>query len=205
MKNSSKIKSILFYSLFTFGIFMLVTSCADSNAVDSKDIAKQENMDKMSDDDQVAVVIENDDDVKFLMNAAEMQLQQIALGKSSQKRGNAAHVIELGKLLDEEYSRSFAELKGLADKKSVSIPATITQNSKEENAKLEEKNGGDYGKIFSEMVVEEHEKAIKLYEKASTDSKDLEVGAWAAQKLPVLRTLLMKAEACKIQCDKVKS
>lgn len=205
MKNSSKTKSFLFYSLFISGIFMLVTSCADSNAVDSKEIAKQENIDKMGDDDQVAVVIENDDDVKFLMNAAEMQLQQIALGKSSQKRGNAAHVIELGKLLDEEYSRSFAELKTLADKKSVSIPATITQDSKEENTKLEEKNSGDYGKIFSEMVVEEHEKAIKMYEKASTDSKDLEVGAWAAKKLPVLRTLLMKAEACKIQCDKVKS
>ena len=205
MKNSSKIKSILIYSLFISGIFLLVSSCADSNAVDSKEIAKQENINKMEGDDQTVVVIENDNDAKFLMNAAEMQLQQIALGKSSQKRGNAAHVIELGKLLDEEYTRSFAELKNLADKKSISIPATITQDSKEENTKLEEKNGGDYGKIFSKIIVEEHENAIKMYEKVSTDSKDPEVGAWATKKLPVLRTLLMKAEACKLQCDKVKS
>jgi putative membrane protein len=117
MKNLINRKSILIPALFIAGSF-LVVSCsenktADSNT-DSREVAQQENIAKVSSDDQAIVVIENDNDAKFLMDVAEMQLEEISLGKLAQQKGNTAHVKELGKMMETSHTQTLTEVKALA-------------------------------------------------------------------------------------------
>jgi putative membrane protein len=187
------------------GLLFLASSCSENRTADSKEIAKQENISKMAADDKTIVVIENDNDVRFLMDAAEMQLEKISLGKLAQERGSSAHVKELGRMMEEDHTKSLTELKALAQSKSVSIPSTITEDSKDTYEDLEEKSGNDFGKAYSDKMVEHHENAIDKFEKAATDAEDPEIRAWASQRLPSLRTHLDHAKACKEKCDKMKS
>ena len=220
MKNLINIKSILIPALFIAGSFLVVscsesrTNTADSNAdsrdaasrdTDSKEVAQQENIAKMASDDQTIVVVENDNDAKFLMDVAEMQLEEISLGKLAQQKGNTPQVKELGKMMEAARTKTLTEVQALAQSKPGSIPTTITEDSQDVYQKLNDKTGNDFGKAYSDMMVEHHEDAIKLFEKISTDSEDTDIKAWAAQKLPGLRTHLKHAEESKKQNDELKS
>ncbi|GAB3217806.1 DUF4142 domain-containing protein [Algoriphagus aestuariicola] len=196
MKNLINIQSILAFSIGLTGTLILASSCSEKT-VDSKEVAENENVDKLTADDQTIVVIDNDSGVKFLMDAAEMQLEEISLGKLAQKKGTASDVKELGKMMEADHTQSFTEISALAQSKAVSIPTSVTEDSKDVYTKLEEKTGNDFDKTYSEMMVEHHEDAIDLFEKASTDSEDPAIKTWANSKLPGLKTHLDHAKACK--------
>jgi len=208
MKNLINNKSILIPALLIAGS-SLVVSCsenktADSNT-DSREVAQQENIAKVSSDDQAIVVIENDNDAKFLMDVAEMQLEEISLGKLAQQKGNSPQVKELGKMMEAAHTQTLTEVKALAQSKSVAIPTSVTEDSKDAYQKLNDKTGNDFGKAYSDMMVEHHEDAIELFEKIAKDSEDADIKAWATQKLPGLRTHLKHAEDTKKQSDDIKS
>jgi len=205
MNNLINLKSIQLHTICMAGMLVLASSCSENRTADSKEIAEQENTANMAADDKTIVVIENDSDTQFLMDVAEMQVEKISLGKLAQEKGSSAHVKELGKMMEEDHTKSLTEIKALAQSKSVSIPTTVTENSKDAYENLENKTGNDFGKAYSDKMVEYHEDAIELFEKASNESEDPEIKAWASQKLPSLRVHLGHAEACKEECDKLKS
>ncbi len=204
MKNLINFKTILVHSIWIAGTLILVSSCFDNKTTDSKKIAEQENIDKLTTDDRIITVVKNDNDAEFLMEVAEMQMEEISLGKLAQQKGNAAHVKELGKMMESDHTKTHNELKALAQSKSVYIPTSQTDDSRDAYAKLADKTGNDFGKTYSAMVVENHEDAIDLFERASTESEDPEIRAWASANLAPLRTHLKHAEACKKECDKMK-
>lgn len=204
MKNLFNFKSILVHSILIAGSVMIISSCDENKTSDSKEVAEQENIDKLAKNDQTIVVIDNDNGMKFLMEVAEMQLEEISLGKLAQQKGTSPHVKELGKMMEAEHGKTLSELTALAKSKSVSIPTSVTKDSKDAYDKLNKKTGNDFDKTYSEMMVEHHEDAIELFEKASADSNDPEIKAWATQKLPALRTHFEQAKATKEASDKLK-
>lgn len=203
MKTQINIKSILVHTICVAGTMFFASSCSENKTTDSMEVAEEENVSRLTNDDETIVVIDNDNGVKFLMAAAEMQLEEINLGKLAQQKGTTPHVKELGKMMEVDHTKTLAELNTLAQSKSVAIPATATEDSMETQKDLMEKEGNDFGKAYSDMMVEHHEDAIELFEKAATDSEDAEIKAWAAEKLPTMRTHLEHAKACKAECDKL--
>lgn len=201
IKNLINFKSILVYSICIAGTLFFISSCSESRSTDSRDVAEQENIEKMITDDKTIRVIEND--AKFLMDAAEMQLEIISLGKLAQQKGSSTHVKELGEKMEAVHAQLFTEIKSLAHSKSVSIPRTITDYSKDAYKNLDNKTGNDFDKAYSDKMVKQHEEAIKLFEKASADSEDPEIRSWASNKLQGLKTHLKYAEECKEKCDKM--
>lgn len=196
------LKSTLLFTICIAGTLLLASSCTDNQPTDSKDMAEQENISRMSNDDQTMVVVENDNDAQFLMDAAEIQLEGISLGQLAQKKGASADIKKLGKMMEDEHTKSFNELKALAQSKSVALPAAITDDSKDAYEDLNEESGNDFDQAYSDLAVDRHEDAIKLFEDAASDSEDPQVRTWASNSLSGLRTHLSHAEATKKKVDK---
>lgn len=205
MKNLIKNKTILLFAICIVGTLFLTTSCKDNKSEDSENQAEQENISNMELDDETILVVENDNDGDFLMDAAAMQLDEISLGKLAQEKGNSQHVKALGKMMVADHSKALAELTALSQSKSVVIPTETTEDSNDNYKKLADKSGNDFGKAYSDMMVEHHKDAISLFEKVATESEDQEIRTWAANKLPSLKMHLEHAEKCKEECDKMKS
>lgn len=205
MKKSINFKSLLLHTIFISGIVILTSSCSENKTTDSEDVAEQENIDKLASDDQTAVVIDNDNGTKFVMEVAEMQMEEISLGKLAQQKGNSSRVKELGKMMEADHAKTLTELSALAQSKTISIPATMTEDSKDVYKKLDDKTRNDFDTSYSDMMVEHHEDAIELFEKASKQSEDSDIKSWATEKLPALRTHLKHAKECKEKSDKMKS
>jgi putative membrane protein len=193
MKN---FKTVFIQATLIIAIIIGITSCGNNNSKDTKDVAEDHNDAKFDKND-------NEKDAQFLVNAAEISIEEISLGQLAQQKGSANHVKELGKMMEESHTKSLAELTALAKTKSISLPTSKTDNVKEAYKNLNEKSGNDFGKEYSSMIVNGHKKAIELFEKASTDCTDPDIKAWAAATLPILRTHLDQAMICQKQCEKM--
>lgn len=193
MKNYKS--KILLATLFIVAM-MGLQSCDDSKTEDTKDVAEEHNNAKFEDN-------KNEKDAQFLVDAAVIHRQEISLGKLAQQKGTTNHVKELGKMMEVDHTKALAELTTMAKTKNISLPTAQTDNGQDAYNKLNQKSGNDFGKEFSNMMVDGHKDAIALFEKASTDCSDLEIKAWAASLLSALRTHLDHSLVCQKECSKM--
>lgn len=203
MKNRNKLNSFLAFTVGLAGTLFLLSSCAENRGSATSENGENEHLNNRNDANDTILIVENEDDGQFLMKAAEMQMEEIRLGQLAQQKGSSDHVKELGKMMETDHTATLAELKTLAQTNSISIPNTETDNSRDAYEDLNEKDGVDFGKAYSKLMIEHHEDAIDLFEEASEDAENQQIRTWATGKLAGLRTHLQHAEACKEACDKM--
>ena len=175
LKSRALLLGIASASLLLF----TVTSCNNPNNTDSKVIAEDHNDAKFEN--------EKKEDANFLVNAAEINLEEIELGRLAQTRGVSAKVKELGKTMEAAHAKALNDLQGLAAKKQITIPATLTDDGMSSHKKLVDIKGSDFDKEYVDMMVKGHTDAISKFEKSSTEGYDSDIRNWAASMLPIFR------------------
>lgn len=162
----------------------------------TEEVAKDQNEAKFNDSD-------DEKNAKFLVKAAEINLEEIALGKLALEKSTNADVKELAKTMEKAHTKAFDDLKGLASKKGISIPTENTDDVKNAWTKLNDKTEQkDFNKEYADMMVNGHKKAIELFEKQSTESSDADIRAWATSMLPELRKHLDHSVAVQKKFEK---
>ncbi len=184
---------------FRAGIFALVIGFGMTVESCKKEEPKMEDPKEVADDQNEAKYDDTskEDDSEFLVNAAEINMNEIALGKLAQTKGTAQSVKDLGKMMEAEHTKALAELKDLAAKKNITLPAAATEDGQETLKKFSEKKASDFDKDYAAEMVDGHKDAIDKFTKASTDATDADVKMWATNMLPSLNTHLQHAEQVK--------
>jgi putative membrane protein len=191
MKTYTHITAALFQSGLIAATLLGMLSCSnETKTEDTKDIAETINEVKYENSNKEKV-----DEAQFLVDAAEINLEEIQLGKLAQKNSKIPGIISFGKMMEDAHTKSLNQLTALAKKKSISIPIAPTEESKKEYSKLSTKTGNEFDTEFSDKMVRGHKDAIKLFEKASEGSEDADIRKWAIETLPELRKHLEHAEA----------
>lgn len=164
-------------------LILLLASCGFDQKPDSKDVAEEQNDERIDND-------KKENDAQFLVNAAEIHMKQIKLGQLAQQNGKTKHVRELGKMMEDAHTKSINELRALAKRKMISIPTSSTNDAQDAYKDLKEKSIDDFDKAYADMMVSEHKDAIETFEEASTDCNDTDIKNWATATLPGLRAHL---------------
>jgi putative membrane protein len=138
----------------------------------------------------------NSADGQFLNKAAEINLEEIKVGALAQQKGYGSDVNDMGKMLEEDHTKSWNELNQLAQQKSIIIPTTLDSGAKADYATLNALSGKEFDKKFCEMMISGHKDAIALFEKESTQANDSDIKHWAASTLPTLHKHLDDAISC---------
>ena len=180
----------LFGALF---ISMMSFIACENKPKDSEEAAKEMNEPKSD--------LTKESDERFLVRAAEINLEEIQLSQLAQQRGTMAEVKELGKMMEEAHTKANADLKALASQKGIAVPLTPTADAQDAHKNLNEKSGNDFDREYCDKMVKGHKDAIDLFEGATKGNNDPDVKAWAAKMLPDLRTHLAHAQTCE---DKLK-
>ncbi|MCL6261008.1 DUF4142 domain-containing protein [Aquiflexum sp. TKW24L] len=195
MKNLLKIKSMMLP--LAIGAVAMLVACSENKTQGSKEIAEEMNEDRLDNDQNNMAIIQTKNDDQYLVDAAEIHLEEVSLGKLAQQKGTSPAVKDLGKKMEAEHSKSLTALKALASSKNIVIPNTETENTRGTIEDLNEETGEDFAKDYSENSVKNHEDAIKLYENAAENAEDPEIRSYANQTLATLRSHLQLAEATK--------
>src|SRR4030095_4299380 len=108
-------------SLYLLGFLLLSVagfmSCND-RPKDSKEAAKE-----MNEPNKDAT---KESDERFLVRAAELNLEEIRLGQLAQQKGVMAEVKELGRMLEQAHTKANESLHALASSKGIAVPLTAT-------------------------------------------------------------------------------
>ncbi|MBL0049148.1 MAG: DUF4142 domain-containing protein [Bacteroidetes bacterium] len=194
MKNfTSKMLQAMLISALMLGY----SSCSNKKTEDSKEVAEAYNDAKFENN-------KNEKEVQFLVNAAEINREEISLGQLAQQSGKTSDVKELGKMMEKAHTKSLLNLTAMAATKNISIPAAQTEKEQEVYKKLSDKSGINFDKTYAQMMVDGHKDAIKLFETASNESTDLDIKAWATATLPDLRLHLDHSLVCQKILSKMK-
>lgn len=196
MKKISYFKNALLQVTFVTTILLIASCGYNQKPEDTKDVAEEHNEAKFDN-------IKQENDAQFLVNAAEINLEQIQLGKLAQQIGRTTHVKELGKMMEDAHTKSLKDLTALAKSKLITIPTSPTDNAQDAYKKLNETSGNDFDKAYADMMVNEHKDAIGAFEKASTDSYDTDIKNWATVSLSDLRKHLDHSIDCQKKCEKM--
>ena len=198
MRISRKLNSVPFlialFCVISFGI----SSCNNKpKTEDSKEVAEDKNDAKMNG-------MKNEADAQFLVNVAEINQEEISLGKLAQQKGSMTDVKELGKMMVDAHTKAMTDLSALAMSKSISLPESKTDDVNEAYKEMNQKSGREFDKEYCDKMVDGHKDAISKFEKASNDAVDPDIKAMAANMLPALHKHLEMAEMCKKKCEAMK-
>jgi putative membrane protein len=193
-------KKILLISKVVLGagiLLLSLNSCKNENKPeDTKEVAEDQNEAKFDSVDS------KEDDSEFLVDATEINLEEIEIGKLAQTKSTNPEVKKFGKMLVDEHTKSATDVKTIADSRNFSLPTSITEEGKDQYDKLNEKTGVDFDKKFADMMVDGHEKAIDKFKKASEDATDHEIITWASNNVTTLTAHLQHAKQLKESLDK---
>jgi putative membrane protein len=196
MKKTNYLKKALIQVTFVSTIFLIASCSNNQKPEDTKDVAEEHNDAKFDTNKQ-------EKDAQFLVNAAEINLEQIELGQLAQQIGRTKHVKELGKMMEDVHTKSLNDLNILAKSKMVSIPSSPTDNAKDAYKTLNKKSGNDFDEAYADMMVSTHKDAIDVFEKASTNGNDTDIKNWATVSLPQMRSHLDHSIDCQKKCNKI--
>ena len=177
-------------SMCAFALCLSIVSCGDNKKQeDPADVAEDHNDAKFEQS--------KEKDAQFMVDAATINQEEIQLGQLAQSKATAADVKELANMMVTEHTKALEELKGLAAKKGVTLPASLSTDKMDDYNKMMEKSNNDFDKAYSQKMVDGHKDAIKKFEDVANDQdRDAEVRDWANKMLPSLRTHLDHSMMC---------
>ena len=193
LKNFKRnaLNTVFIYVILLIMVIMSTPSCNSHNKPeDTTDVAENNDTNEKKDE-------------QFLADAAQINLEEIKLGQLAQQNSMMPNVKEMGKMMETEHTKCLNDLKTLAEKKSITIPTSISKEGEEAYEKLINISGAEFDKKYCDMMVDGHKNAISKFEKATTDTNDPDIRTWVTETLPTLRKHLDHALNCQKTCTKM--
>ena len=83
----------------------------------------------------------------------------------------------------------------IARRKGISVDTAPTEDQRQAASKLSSATGADFDRTYTDEMVQDHQKAVRLFEDYSHTGNDPDLKAFAAKVLPTLRHHLEMAQA----------
>jgi putative membrane protein len=178
---------------FNAAVFLLclslAPSCSNNNndSKESKEVAEEVNEEKFD--------REGEKDADRLNEAYVTSLYEVKASEQAVTRATTAEVKKLAEMMVQAHTKMNTEIQGLAGRKNITLATDITDELNRKMEKLNEKNGLDYDKEYTEQMRERHQEGIKLTERAADKGEDAEIKQWASASTPQLRAHLDMIES----------
>ncbi|HUR56421.1 MAG TPA: DUF4142 domain-containing protein, partial [Opitutaceae bacterium] len=131
-------------------------------------------------------------DRRFVTKAADDGKAEVALAQLAAQRATNSEVRSFAEKLVQDHTAVNAELMSIAGAKNVKLD----QDDDKDRAhkRLSKQSGAEFDQEFVEHMIDQHEKDIKMFEKASNDAKDSDIRSFASKHVDHLREHLKQAE-----------
>ncbi len=134
------------------------------------------------------------DDKEFVSKAGMGGLAEVQMGNLALQKASNADVKAFGQRMVTDHSKANEELQQLATAKGAALPTELTGEMKDTYDHLNSLSGAEFDKAYMKHMVEDHEKDVAEFDKASTSATDADVKGWAGKTLPTLQSHLQNAK-----------
>jgi putative membrane protein len=131
---------------------------------------------------------------KFIKDAIEGNLAEVQMGKLAQDKSMDEGVRSFGDMLVKDHSAGNEKATEVANAIGVTPPTEPNSKQKAMYDKMSKLSGAAFDREFAKMMVDDHKKDIKDFEKEAK-SQNEQVAAFAKDTLPTLHKHLDTAES----------
>lgn len=184
-----KFNFIMLFTLLSVGI----TSCTrDNSETNTQKDAENRNDQKFNNADET--------DAKFIVDAYAAGMKEIRVSERVKDQLATADARSLATMMISEHTAINNKLRALAASKQISLPTDLTTGEENDINDLAKKSGNDLDKAYTNALISDHEDAVKLFDKASSNALDAEIRDLFEDNLPKIR---MHLEMAKTTRDKL--
>lgn len=133
-------------------------------------------------------------DEAFVKEVAERGIAEIMLGKLGNVNAYDEQVKKFSEMLVIDHQKVNEELKQLAQRKNIFIPAGIPVPMQKDLDEIAQKNADDFDDAFMKKMIRDHEATILLFKRATEKAVDRDLRSWAVKTLPTLERHLEHAK-----------
>ena len=126
-------------------------------------------------------------DKTFVMEAAKGGMAEVELGRLATEKASNADVKQFGQRMVDDHGKANDELKSLASQKNVTLPTELDAKSKATQERLSKLSGDAFDKAYMTEMVNDHNKDVGEFSRASKTAKDADVKSFAEKTLPTLQ------------------
>jgi putative membrane protein len=123
----------------------------------------------------------------FMMEAARGGMAEVELSRVATTKSQNAEVKKFANQMIQDHTNANAELKQLAGKKNVTLPADLDAEHKALKDKLSGLSGAEFDKEYVNAMLADHEKSVNLFKAQADGGTDADAKAFAAKTLPKLQ------------------
>ena len=123
----------------------------------------------------------------FTNDAATGGIMEVELGNMAEQKAKSQGVKDFGKMMVDDHTKINNNLKDIASKKDLDLPAEITPDQRKDIDELSKKSGTDFDKAYVDMMVDDHKKDIDAFKKAEGNVSDNDIKNFITNSLPVLQ------------------
>jgi putative membrane protein len=134
-------------------------------------------------------------DVEFIRKAAMGGKMEVDLGTIAQSNAANERVKAFASMMVNDHGQANNELRQFAQGRNVMLNDSLDKKMQDHMTSMQKMTGKAFDKHYMGMMVDDHVKDVKEFEKASASAKDPDLRAWAAKTLPVLQKHLDSAKA----------
>lgn len=134
------------------------------------------------------------EDKDFVVEAGMGGLAEVQMGSLALQKASNANVKAFGQRMVTDHSKANDELAQFATAKGLALPTELAGEHKASLDHLSMLSGAEFDKMYMTHMVEDHEKDVAAFDKASTSATDADLKAWAGRTLPTLKEHLEQAK-----------
>lgn len=133
--------------------------------------------------------------IDFAMKAASGGMMEVQAGQLAQQNAKSQRVKDFGGMMVNDHGKANEELKTIAASKNITLPAALMPEHQKHIDMMSKMKGSAFDKHYMGMMVNDHNKDVSDFKKASESLKDEAMKAFAGKTLPTLQMHLDSAKA----------
>jgi putative membrane protein len=134
-------------------------------------------------------------DQDFIMKATQAGMTEVQFGKLAQNQASDDAVKEFARRMVKDHTAANDELMTAAKNVKVAAAPARDKDAQAAAGKLTGLKGADFDRAYMQQMVDDHQKAVSLFEVESKNGTDPALKNFAADTLPTLQDHLKMAQS----------
>lgn len=131
---------------------------------------------------------------EFIKDAEQANSAEIAFSQVAQSRAQNSDVKQLAQMMVTDHQACNQKVQAIAQAHGLAFDQSLDWINQHEVNRLQKADEGSFDKDYTKLMLKDHVKAIKMFQKAADDIQEPDVKEFAANTLPTLRNHLRHAE-----------
>lgn len=137
----------------------------------------------------------NNQDLKFVMEAAQSNLMEIEMSRAAAQKASSADVKAFAQRMVTDHTQATTRLQQVASQLGLTLPTTLPADKRQEMDKMTRVAGAEFDRMYMGHQLQHHKKDVSEFEKqANRNGGNATLQSFARQTLPTLREHYQQAQ-----------